>query len=74
MQTIENIINNVYYLENLPPPKVDQETLRQLLVICTTRTPFRNINGDLYTKCEGVGMGNSFRSTFAEFYMCDLEN
>ena len=53
---------------------VPEETLRKMLEICTTKTPFRNTNGNIYVQTEGVSMGNPLGPTFANFYMCNLEN
>ena len=74
METIEIILKNVYNNGNIPAPNIPQETLRQLLIISTTKTPFRHINGDLYIQIEGVSMGSCLGPTFANFYMCNLEN
>ena len=53
---------------------MSKSSLKALLTICTTKTPFRNLNGDLYVQCEGVSMGSTLGPTFADFYMCHLEN
>lgn len=73
-ETIKIISQNVYHHAELPPPDIPQTVLEQLLLICTTKTPFKNINGDLYVQCEGVSMGSALGPTFADFYMCNLEN
>ena len=73
-ETIDIIISNVYNHSNLPKPKMDENLLRDLLEICTTRTPFKHVNGDLYVQCEGVSMGSCLGPTFSEYYMCYLEN
>ena len=72
--TIDIILKNVYNNPNISAPKIPQHILKQLLILCTTRTPFHHINGDLYIQHEGVSMGSCLGPTFAEFYMCDLEN
>ena len=72
--TIEFILENVYCNHTIAPPKIPKETLRQLLILSTTKTPFRHINGDLYTQIDGVSMGSCLGPTFADFYMCNLEN
>ena len=48
--------------------------MKHLLEICTTKIPFRNLDGDLFVQKEGVSMGSALVSTFANFYMCHLEN
>ena len=73
-QTIDIILNNVYHHSTLPPPDIPPSVLKELLLICTTKTPFSNVDGELYVQCEGVSMGSALGPTFAEFYMCHLEN
>ena len=73
-ETIKIILDNVYHHPTLPPPDIPPSTLEELLIICTTKTPFRNVNGDLYIQCEGVSMGSALGPTFADFYMCHIEN
>lgn len=73
-QTIEIILTNVYNHSTLPPPKISENLLREMLKICTTRTPFKHVNGDIYIQREGVSMGCCLGPTFSEFYMCHLEN
>ena len=72
--TIDIIIRNVYNHPHLPPLEFPPECLAELLKICTTCTPFRHINGDIYVQKEGVSMGSRLGPTFADFYMCNLEN
>ena len=72
--TIEIIVCNVYYHPQLPPLEFFFDCLREYLVIGTTRTPFRIINEDIYIQKERVSMGSRLGPTFAEVYMCDLEN
>ena len=74
METIKIILQNVYENPHLPPPEIPRKEMEKLLQICTTRTPFKNINGDLYVQREGVSMGNPLGPTFANYYMCNLEN
>ena len=72
--TIDIILQHVYESTTEDPPKIPKHSMEALLRICTTRTPFRNLNGDIYVQREGVSMGNPLGPTFANFYMCDLEN
>ena len=74
LRTIEIILENVYHHPTIPPPDFPENTMKELLTICTTKTPFKNVNGDLYVQCEGVSMGSPLGPTFADFYMCNLEN
>lgn len=72
--TIEIILNNVYNHPNLLAPNIPSETLKKLLVICTTKTPFKSHEGKIYQQIDGVSMGSPLGPTFANFYMCHLEN
>jgi len=74
IQTIDIILKNVYNHDEIPPPDIPADELKKLLMICTTKTPFRDPFGNLYVQSEGVSMGSALGPTFAEFYMCDLEN
>jgi hypothetical protein len=73
-ETINIIIKQTYKNATLPPPKMPEKALRQLLKICTTEAPFKNINGDIYKQIDGVSMGSPLGPTFANFYMGYLEN
>jgi len=73
-QTIDIILKNVYEHDELAPPDIPRIIMRQLLLICTTKTPFRSETGELYVQCEGVSMGSALGPCFADYYMCDLEN
>jgi len=73
-ETIEIIIETIYNHSTLIAPHIPAQEMRELLLICTTRTPFRNIDGDIYVQCDGVSMGSPLGPTFANFYMCNLEN
>jgi hypothetical protein len=73
MQTIEIILNYVYRNSNLAPPAIPEKSMKELLILCTTKAPFRNINGDLYLQVDGVMMGSSLGPTFSNYYMADLE-
>jgi len=73
-ETIEIILKNVYNNDSIPPPIIPKNIMKELLYICTTETPFRNINGDIYKQRGGISMGSVLGSTFANYYMCNLEN
>ena len=73
-ETIEIIIRNVYHHKTLPPPCISREDLRELLILCTTSVPFRNVDGKLYIQKDGMSMGSPLGPTFANFYMADVEN
>ena len=72
-KTIDIIIEHSYNHPTLPPPKIPQDILKQLLYLCTREAPFRCPQGKLYVQIEGVAMGSPLGPTFANFYMGDLE-
>ena len=74
MDTIDIILNNTYEHSTMAPPRIPRNIMKHLLKICTTKTPFRNLDGDLFVQKEGVSMGSALGPTFANFYMCHLEN
>ena len=72
-ETIDIIIKHTYNHPTVPPPKISQNILRQLLSLCTREAPFRCPDGKLYVQIQGVAMGSPLGPTFANFYMGDLE-
>ena len=74
IETIEIIINRAYNHETLSPPAIPKTSLEQLLLLCTTETPFQDTNGDMYIQVDGVSMGSPLGPLFANFYMAELEN
>ena len=72
--TIDIILNNVYNNKEKNPPKIEKEVLKELLILCTTKVPFRHINGKIYIQVDGVSMGSPLGPTFADFYMAEVEN
>ena len=48
--------------------------MEELLRVCTTETPFKLPNGQLYQQIDGISMGSRLGPLFASFYMCNLEN
>jgi hypothetical protein len=73
-ETIDIILDNVYNHPTLEPPEISKVILKKLLTTCTTKSPFRNIDGSLYVQTDGVSMGSPLGPTLASFYMCHLEN
>ena len=71
--TIDIIIKRLYNHPALPPPTIPQPTMKTLLEICTTETPF-TYNGTTYLQKNGVAMGTPLGPTLADFYMSQLEN
>jgi hypothetical protein len=74
LETIDIILSNVYETPEVKAPSIPRNILRELLTICTTKCPFRHPNGQLYLQCDGVSMGSPLGPTFANYYMCNLEN
>jgi len=73
-ETIEIILKSVYDHDTITAPSIPKEMLKKLLIICTTMTPFKAPNGDLYQQINGVSMGTPLGPTMANFYMSHLEN
>ena len=57
--TIDIILKDVYHHSTLQPPTIPERTMKDLLMLCTTQTPFRNFNGELYLQIDVVMMGSS---------------
>ena len=64
----------MYKNPTIAAPDIPQDTMKALLVTCTTETPFRNINGDIFLQKDGVSMGSPLGPLFANMYMCFVEN
>ena len=72
--TIKIILNYAYNNPDIPPPTIPKDLMEQLLLVCTTETPFKHPNGDVYLQIDGVSMASPLGPLFANFYMADLEN
>ena len=68
-----NIIQTAYNHPTLPPPSMPAATLKELISICTTETPFQFCSRT-YVQVDGVSMGSLLGPTFPDFYMSHLEN
>ena len=73
-QTINIILDVMYNNPTIAAPDIPQDTMKALLVTCTTETPFRIINGDIFLQKDGVSMGSPLGPLFANMYMCFVEN
>ena len=73
-RTVNIILDKVYHHPTLPPPVIPKHILRELLLICTTEVPFRDMDGKMYVQCDGVSMGSPLGPTFANFFMAEVEN
>ena len=72
-KTIDIILEHAYNSDELTPPKIPKDILKQLLELCTKKAPFRSPEGGLYLQIGGVAMGSPLGPTFANFYMGHLE-
>ena len=73
-EAINIIIHDVHHHEKLKPPPISPENLKQLLTICTTRTPFKSHDGSVYSQIDCVSMGTPLGPLISNWYMCSLEN
>lgn len=71
--TIQIILDAVYNNHDVAPLQLSRGILEQLLRACTTESPFRGPDGQLYRQKEGVAMGSPLGPLFANFYMSNLE-
>ena len=71
-ETVDIFLNNMYNNDAVASPKIQRESIESLLLLCTTESPFRSPDNKLYYQINGIG--SPLEPTFAEFYMCDLEN
>ena len=75
LETTEIIINKVFNHQSIPPPENSSPTiLRDLLLKCTTQTPFTTPENKLYLQVDGVSMGSPMGPVYANFYMSHIEN
>ena len=73
-ETVDIILENVYEHNHLSPPTIPRSVMKNLLFACTSESPFRTPENKIYRQINGVAMGSPLAPTFAEFYMCNLEN
>ena len=74
LETINIIINDIYYHPTLLPLKINSNTLRKILLLCTTEVPFYDPNGNIFIQKDGITMGSVLGPTLSNFYMSALEN
>ena len=72
--TIEIILNHVYNNDLLRKPNIPKVIMKRLLKTCTTECPFYSPTGEIYVQKDGISMGTPLGPTFANYYMCELEN
>ena len=73
-KTIQMTTNNIYNNPSLPPLKINPNILRKMLLTCTTKVPFYDHLGNIYTPKDGISMGSVLGPIFSNFYMSDLQN
>ena len=73
-RTINIILDKVYNHPILPAPVIPKHTLRDLLLVCTTEVPFRDMDGKMFVQIDGVAMGSPLGPTFANFFMAEVED
>ena len=66
--TIDIILEIAYNYPTIAPPAIPFDQLGKLLIICTTKTPFR-FDNQTYIQTDGVSMGSPLGPTLADFYM-----
>ena len=72
--TIEIICKYCYKNLNIPPPKIPEKILKDILRLCTKEFVFKCPQGNLYQQIDGIAMGSPLGPTFANFYMGNIEN
>ena len=71
--TIDIILQYAYHTRSMAPPTIPESVMKELLRVCTTETPFKHVNGDVYKQIDGVSMGSPLGVLFANTYMSHLE-
>ena len=74
LETIDIIINNIYNRSTLPLLKINSNTLRKILLLCTTEGPFYNPHENIYNQKDGIAVVSVLGPIFSSFYMINLEN
>ena len=72
--TVKIIIDYAYSHPDISPPKIPKEIMEELLLTCTTKTPFRHPNGGIYLQVDGVSIGSPLGPLMRNFYMAHIEN
>ena len=74
VESIDIILNYVYNHDTIRPPQIPRNLLRNLLMTCTTESPFQGLDGTLYQQKDGLAMGSPLSCVIANFYLCHIEN
>ena len=66
LETIQIILDRVYDNRDsdLPPLQLHRGILEKLLLACTTESPFRGPDGQLYRQKDGIAMVGTFVCKF----------
>lgn len=72
-RTITIILDYVYTSTDVAAPKLPRSILESLLRACTMEVPFRCPSGKLYYQVDGVAMGSPLGVSFANAFMCHVE-
>ena len=70
METIDIILDNCYNHPTLIKPKMLKQDLKELLIKCSTKALFKQIDGNIYYQTDGIAMRSPLGPTFANFYAC----
>ena len=62
-ETIKIVLNNVYDHSEMTPPNL----LQEMLLTCTTETPFVSPTRQIYLQRDGCAMGSCLAPTLADF-------
>ena len=68
-ETLDKILECVYGHVEIPKPIILAPILKKLLLLCTTKSTFRNHDGALFLQVDGVSMGSPLGPTFANYHM-----
>ena len=63
LETIIIIINDIYHHPTLPPLKINSNTLRKILLLCTTQVPFYDPHGNIYIYISPTGWNSDVKIT-----------
>ena len=70
---IDIILDYVYHHPFLSPPSIPMNTMRELLLICTTEAPFKCPRGKLFVQHDGIAMGSPLGVLFSQAFMASVE-